>query len=609
MSYTLFDFIYLLGSLGLFLYGMKIMSEGIQKAAGDKMRQILSAMTSNRVFGVLTGLLVTALVQSSSATTLMVVSFVNAGLLKLGQAVSVIMGANVGTTVTAWVITLFGFKIDISAFAVPLFALSIPLIYMKRDKMNSLGEFLIGFSLLFLGLQFLKDSMPDLRSNPEALAFLQGYTNLGFGSVLLFLLIGTIMTLIVQSSSATVAITLIMCSKGWIPFEIATAMILGENIGTTITANLAALGANINAKRAAFSHLLFNVFGVVIVLIFFYPFTRLIADILISIGAGDPRALYEYTTTLSNSYDAETIAAISSTETLADPVLAGVQTKLIGLAGTVSVGLSLFHTLFNMLNVLVMIWFVPIYVRICEAVITPKTKKSKGSRATTNHLRYIRAGILPTGEIALIQVQQELAEFAKKATAMMNYDQTMLESEDAELVQSSYNNAERDEDLCDIIEVEIADYLNRIAHTEIGSTAQNDILVYFRVATEIESIADSCVSIARELNRYNSLGKRYTPMVREHLIQIHNLARETAIKMIELLQKEDLDENSAKESYTLEKQLNTLRTTLKSQNLDNVRENLYDYPESVSYMDLVAHYENLGDHVLNIVQAITERRM
>ena len=271
MEYGIVDVLYLLGALTLFLYGMKVMSDGLQKISGDKMRSILSAMTKNRFLGVLTGVLVTALIQSSSATTLMVVSFANAGLLSLGQSISVIMGANIGTTVTAWIISLLGFKFDIATFAVPLLAVALPLIFSKKENWNSWGEFVIGFSLLFLGLQFLKDSMPDLQSNPEILSFLQRYTDMGFGSVLLFLFIGTLMTIVVQSSSATVAITLIMCVKGWIPFEMGTAMILGENIGTTITANLAALNANVIAKRTAFSHFLFNVMGVVWVLVFYYP--------------------------------------------------------------------------------------------------------------------------------------------------------------------------------------------------------------------------------------------------------------------------------------------------------------------------------------------------
>ena len=276
MDYSFFDFLTLVGALGMFLYGMKVMSEGLQKVAGDKLRSILSVMTTNRFTGVLTGILITALIQSSSATTVMVVSFVNAGLLTLTQSISVIMGANVGTTVTAWIISLFGFKVDISVFSLPLIGLCIPLIFSGKSKRKSWGEFLMGFAFLFMGLSYLKSSVPDLQSNPQILSFLQDYTSLGYPSLLIFLLLGTILTVIVQSSSATVAITLIMCTQGWIPFEMAAAMVLGENIGTTITANIAAISANVSARRAAIAHLMFNVFGVCWVMALFYPFTSMI---------------------------------------------------------------------------------------------------------------------------------------------------------------------------------------------------------------------------------------------------------------------------------------------------------------------------------------------
>ena len=272
MEYSFYDFLKLIGSLGLFLYGMKIMSEGLQKVAGDRLRGILTAMTTNRVTGVLTGVLITALIQSSSATTVMVVSFVNAGLLTLAESISVIMGANIGTTVTAWIISIFGFKVDMAAFALPLLAIALPLIFSGKSNRKSIGEFIFGFSFLFMGLSYLKANAPDLNANPEMLAFVQNYTDMGFFSVLLFLFIGTILTMIVQASAATMAITLIMCANGWISLELGAALVLGENIGTTITANLAALTANSQAKRAALAHFVFNVFGVIWVLIIFHPF-------------------------------------------------------------------------------------------------------------------------------------------------------------------------------------------------------------------------------------------------------------------------------------------------------------------------------------------------
>jgi phosphate:Na+ symporter len=299
MDYTFFDFLKLVGSLGLFLYGMKIMSEGLQKLAGEQLRTILTAMTRNRLMGVLTGILITALIQSSSATSVMVVSFVNAGLLTLVQSIGVIMGANIGTTVTAWMISLFGFgKFSISIISIPLLGVGLPLIFSAKSKRKSLGEFIFGFAFLFLGLDYLKNSMPDLQNNPEVLAFVSDFSNLGFLSTLIFLFIGTILTIIVQSSSATVAITLIMCSRGWIDFESAAAMIMGENIGTTITANMAAFSANISAKRAAFAHLMFNTLGVIWMLFVFKAFTGMTANIINNIGPANPAEMTGFLSSL-----------------------------------------------------------------------------------------------------------------------------------------------------------------------------------------------------------------------------------------------------------------------------------------------------------------------
>ena len=300
MDYTFFDFLKLIGSLGLFLYGMKIMSEGLQKMAGEQLRGILTAMTRNRFMGVLTGILITALIQSSSAASVMVVSFVNAGLLTLAQSIGVIMGANIGTTVTAWMISLFGFgKFSISIISIPLLGIGLPLIFSAKSKRKSLGEFIFGFAFLFMGLDFLKDSMPDLQNNPEVLAFVSDFADLGFLSTIIFLLIGTVLTIIVQSSSATVAITLIMCSRGWIGFESAAAMIMGENIGTTITANMAAFSANISAKRAAFAHLMFNVLGVLWMLLIFKFFTNMVASITESLWSTNPIGMTDFIATMS----------------------------------------------------------------------------------------------------------------------------------------------------------------------------------------------------------------------------------------------------------------------------------------------------------------------
>ncbi|MCE5226257.1 MAG: Na/Pi cotransporter family protein, partial [Porphyromonadaceae bacterium] len=495
MDYSFFDFLTLIGSLGLFLYGMKIMSEGLQKVAGDKMRSILSAMTSNRFTGVLTGVLITGLIQSSSATTVMVVSFVNAGLLSLAQSIGVIMGANVGTTVTAWIISLFGFKVDISAFAIPLIGLSIPLIFSEKSRRKSIGEFLMGFAFLFMGLDYLKDSVPDLQSNPQILAFLQNYTSMGYASLFIFLGIGTLLTIIVQSSSATVAITLIMCTKGWIPYDMAAAMILGENIGTTITANLAAIPANVSAKRAAIAHLLFNVFGVLWVMALFYPFTQMVSWIVSNYGPGDPHQMTEFLRGL----DSRTVSLITSNAELSDPKLIALQKQLLTLQISVSYGLSLFHTMFNITNVCIMIWFVKLYVYVCSALIKPKTTEEEEEF----QLRYIPSGILSTAELSLMQAKKEIAVYGERTYRMLGMVKDLFYEKNEDNFLKIYSRIEKYESISDRMEVEIANYLTFVSEGRLSSESKEEIRTMLRAVTEIESIADSCNNLARAIRRRN----------------------------------------------------------------------------------------------------------
>ena len=371
MDYSFFDLLRLIGSLGLFLYGMKIMSEGLQKFAGDSLRRILTAMTTNRVTGMLTGVLITALIQSSSATTVMVVSFVNAGLLTLSQSIGVIMGANIGTTVTAWIISALGFKIDIAAFALPLLAFAIPLFFSNKSSRKSMGEFVFGFAFLFMGLQNLKANAPDLGANPDMLAFVQNYTDMGFLSIILFLFIGAILTMIVQASAATMAITLIMCANGWIDYHLGVALVLGENIGTTITANLAALTGNTQARRAALAHLAFNVFGVIWVLLLFYPFTDGV------------------------SWFVEHVMGVS------DPAVA------------VSFKLAAFHTALNISNTCIMIWFVRFIEKTVCTLIKPKVEDEE------YRLRFISGGMLSTAELSILQAHKEISLFAERTSRML----------------------------------------------------------------------------------------------------------------------------------------------------------------------------------------------
>ncbi|MBR4962928.1 MAG: Na/Pi cotransporter family protein, partial [Muribaculaceae bacterium] len=488
MEYSFFDFLRLIGSLGLFLYGMKTMSEGLQKIAGDRMRSILSAMTSNRFMGVLTGLLITALIQSSSATTVMVVSFVNAGLLSLAQSISVIMGANIGTTLTAWVISFFGFAVDISAFAIPLIGLAIPFFFSSKSKRRSIGELILGFSFLFMGLAFLKDSVPDIKSSPEVLEFLTTYSDMGFASVLIFFFVGAILTLIVQSSSATVAITLIMSSKGWIPFELAVAMVLGENLGTTITANIAAISGNVQAKRAAFSHFIFNIFGVIWMLAVISPFTKMVSGLAEGMTGFSPEGLQGFV----NSHP-ELVSSTGEDSALAS--------EYISYQTSVSYGLSLFHTIYNIINVTVMIWFVNVYVKIVSTVI----KQKKTGEEEEFQLKYISAGMLSTSELSLLQAKKEIELFSIRMTRMFGMSRDLMtEKPDSEAFNKLYSRIQKYEQISDNMELEIARYLNNISDGRLSFEGKMRVNAMMTETTEIESIGDSCYSLARAIQRKNT---------------------------------------------------------------------------------------------------------
>lgn len=600
MDYSFFDFLTLVGSLGMFLYGMKVMSEGLQKVAGDKLRNILSVMTTNRFTGVLTGILITALIQSSSATTVMVVSFVNAGLLTLAQSISVIMGANVGTTVTAWIISLFGFKVDISVFALPLIGLSLPLIFSGKSRRKSWGEFMIGFAFLFMGLAYLKASAPDLQSNPQVLAFLQSYTTLGYGSLFIFLMLGTILTIIVQSSSATLAITLIMCSKGWIPFEMAAAMVLGENIGTTIAANLAAISANVSARRAALAHLMFNIFGVLWVMILFYPFINLISWIVANYGPGDPNAMSQFLSTL----DPATITLITSNAELADPELAALQKELPPLQVSVSYGLSLFHTLFNITNVCLMVWFVNLYVKICSALIKPKSVQDEEEF----QLKFITSGMLSTSELSLVQAKNEISVFGERTYRMFGMIQELYHEKNEEKFLKLYSRIEKYESISDRMEIEIANYLTYVAEGHLSSEGKEEVRSMLRAVTEIESIADSCYNLARAIRRRNEGKSVFTEDQNHRMDMMFNLLEKALVHMNETLAKPEVVHDDINPSYNLETEINNYRNQLKLHNLEDVNNKEYQYQDGVYFMDMVSECEKLGDYIINVMQVIVEKK-
>lgn len=598
MDYTFFNFLELVGSLGLFLYGMKIMSEGLQKIAGEQLRGILAAMTRNRVMGVFTGILITALIQSSSATTVMVVSFVNAGLLNLAQSIGVIMGANVGTTVTAWMISLFGFgKFSISIVSIPLLGIGLPLIFSAKSKRKSLGEFIFGFAFLFLGLDLLKSSMPDLQNNPEVLAFVSGFSDLGFLSTLIFLVIGTVLTVIVQSSSATVAITLIMCSRGWIGFESAAAMIMGENIGTTITANLAALSANVSAKRAAFAHLMFNILGVIWMLFIFKFFVNMVSGLTETFWGTDPRGMEAWVSTLpANDFNAITSAKAS--ELSAD--LVAKQGVYQSYEAVTSYGLSLYHTMFNVSNVLIMIWFVNLYERICKFIIKPKAEDADEEF----QLQFITTGMLSTAELSILQAEKEVEVYARRTRKMFKLVQKLAFAEDEVKFVKLFSRIEKYEDISDRMEIEIGSYLNRVAEGRLSNQSKERIRSILRDVTEIESIADSCHNMARHYKRKIEAKAVFTVELQDNLRLMWKELEKAYDKMQEVLEKQEVSDSDMTDSIKYENRINELRNMLKRKNIDDINENLYDYKTGVFYTDLITECEHMGDYIINVVQSV-----
>ena len=561
MDYSFFDFLRLIGSLALFLYGMKIMSEGLQKFAGDSLRRILTAMTTNRVTGMLTGVLITALIQSSSATTVMVVSFVNAGLLTLTQSIGVIMGANIGTTVTAWLISALGFKVDIAAFALPLLAFALPLFFSGKSSRKSIGEFVFGFAFLFMGLQSLKANAPDLGANPEMLAFVQNYTDMGFFSIILFLFIGAILTMIVQASAATMAITLIMCANGWIDYHLGVALVLGENIGTTITANLAALTGNTQARRAALAHLVFNVFGVMWVLVLFYPFTNAVSWF------------------------------VTHVMKVSDPAVA------------VSFKLAAFHTAFNISNTFIMIWFVSLIEKTVCTLIKPKVEDEE------YRLRYITGGMLSTAELSILQAHKEISLFAERTARMFNMVKELFYEKNEETFLKTYSRIEKYENISDRMEIEIANYLTEVSEGRLSSESKEEIRIMLRAVSEIESIADSCNNMARSIKRRNEFKSIFTDEQNHNVDQMLALTEKALHRMIEILKKSELVRDDVNPSYNIENEINNYRNQLKIHNVENINNKKYQYQDGVYYMDIIGEAEKLGDYVLNVVQAVIEKKI
>ena len=566
-----FQIFTLLGALGMFLYGMNLMSSGLQKASGDKLRSFLSAMTSNPFKGVMTGLGITSIIQSSSATTVMVVSFVNAGLLSLGQAIGVIMGANIGTTVTAWLVSWLGFKADISVLAVPLMVFGFLFSNSKKNQRQNIGELIVGFCLLFLGLSFMKESVPDLNSTPEVLEFVKTWSSYGFSSVLIFLAFGTVLTLVLQSSSATMAITLIMLSMGWIPFNMACAMVLGENIGTTITANIAAAVGNTQAKRAAMSHTIFNVFGVIWALILFTPFLALVGKIT------------EVVFGLPNPADEGFVVTSPNSDT--------------GVAALY--GLSMLHTLFNTINTFILVWF----IKYIEKLVVIIIKAPKNQDQEVFRLKYITAGPVATAELATEQAFDEIIHFAQISKKGLGYAKAAIEERNRDKFEELRNKLVKYEEISDRIEYEIAAFLNAVSAGDISEESSKRIKAMYKIIGELESLGDSGEAISRILSRRNIHNKTFDD---ETLNKINNMieavdnAYDVMIDNLIAAHKGNLTEIS--NAYNADERINNLRSNLRDAEIEDIEHNVKNYQTSVYYIDVINQLERMGDFLINISQ-------
>ena len=561
MNYGFLDFLKLLGALGLFIFGMKLMSESLQKVAGSKLRSILSAMTSNRFMGVFTGFIITGIIQSSSATTVMVVSFVNAGLLSLAESIGVIMGANIGTTVTAWMISILGFKFDIFTFTFILIGLGLPIMFSKDKRRSSWGEVIIGFSLIFFGLHFLKIYTPDINSNPGFLEFLKKFSDSRFISILVFIVIGTVVTMVIQSSSAAMALTLVMCYNGWISFDMAAAMVLGQNIGTTITANLAAIIANTSAKRAARAHLVFNVTGVLLMLIVFHPFLKGINWFILKIGLNSPYMV-----------DGQT-----ASET----------------AQAMPVALSIFHSVFNILNTLVLIWFASFIIRIVSVIVPSRDEDEEFS------LRYINTGLLSTGELSILQARKEMQLYLQRVTKMFELAKESYYIKTGKKYDKYLSKIRKYEDISDRMEVEIASYLTRITEESFSSLSSENITNMLNMVSNIESMADSNNKLADTIERKNSAKAVFTKEMDKNIGRLFAVIDKILKEINEGFVRDESpafsDRNKAHR-----KELQKIDKVLKEEHFKNLRKGRYKCSTGVIYSDMYSEIINLGYYALNV---------
>ena len=555
----------LLGSLALLMYGMKTMSDALQKMAGPQLRHVLGAMTTNRFTGMLTGMGVTAAVQSSTATTVMTVSFVSAGLLTLAQAISVIMGANIGTTLTAWIMSA-GFSFNITDFVYPAFFIAIILIYRKSNRV--VGDFLFGIAFMFLGLGTLRQTGIDMHlgENQAVLAFFSSFDPQSFGTTLLFLLIGGILTMCVQSSAAVMAITMILCSSGVLPIYQGIALVMGENIGTTVTSNIVALSAGTQARRAAFAHMFFNLFGVCWILIIFRPFVDMVCGL---VG-------YDVTMTKETAGSAAFLAN----------------------AAKLSFVLAAFHTCFNLANTGILIWFIPQIEKLVCRVI----KQKANSEEEEGRLKYIQSGIIKTPEIAVLQAQKEIGVFGNRMQRMFGMVRDLLEEKDVDKFTKLYSRIEKYEGISDNMEIEIARYLEQVGDAHLSDETKLKIRQMMRQISELESIGDANFNLARTLNRHQQSEKHFTDHQYEEIRNMMQLADESLTQMNRTLsgRREEQDIN---ETFRIENEINSMRNRLKAANIQSINDHEYDYAIGTMYTDLISECEKLGDYVVNVVEA------
>ena len=559
----------MIGCLALLMFGMKTMSEGLQKLTGGHLRAVLGTMTKHRLGGLLTGTFVTAAVQSSTATTVMTVSFVNAGLLTLKQAIPVIMGANIGTTATAWIMSLFGFQFNMSSYVWPFFGLGIALSYVRKSSVKSFGEFIFGFAFMFLGLTTLRENAVamDLSHNQAVIDFFASCGNWGMLSTLLFLLLGGILTMCVQSSAAIMAITLLLCSSGVLPIYQGIALVMGENIGTTVTSNLAALSASTQARRAALAHMFFNVFGVFWVLIVFHPFVNMVCSIV----GFDPNFVPQ------------------------------TQEEIAHASVRVTYALSGFHTAFNLCNVLLLIWFIkPMETLICKII----REKEDGEDF---RIKFISAGLLGTAELSLFEARKEINLFAERTLKMFRFVPELLRMKDEEKFTELYNRIEKYEGISDSLEIQIGEYLNKVSGGHLSLESKTMLQCMQKEISEIESIGDACCNMARVLNRKKRLEEDFTEEQYSRIESMLQLCDQALVQMVDVI--EDKPHTKASRTLTIEYKINDYRKMLKELNIDDINAQRYSYQIGVHYMDMVNDGEKLGDYVVNVVEAHVNHRL